>query len=32
MSIGAVNKVLTKQLNMSKVHSGDNLEKKETHQ
>ena len=28
MSIGAVYKVLTKQLNMSKVHNGDYFEKK----
>ena len=28
MKIGAVYKVLTKQLNMSKVHNGDNFEKK----
>ena len=27
MSIGAVYKVLTKQLNMSKVHNGDYFEK-----
>ena len=28
MSIGAVYKVLTKQLNMPKVHNGDTFEKK----
>ena len=28
MSIGAVYKVLTKQLNMSKVHNGDYFEEK----